>query len=62
MLSRSLRRPEDRGLLRRRNQVSGDKWDQGDDPLPKHRTTHLLLTAEGRALADWLAQMKSQGG
>jgi len=70
-LSRAIHRLESRGLLRRRNQVAGDQYDEiteiggktfykGLDgsmkergPLRlRYRFTHILLTTEGRKLAD----------
>lgn len=59
-VSRTLRRLEERGLVRRRNQISGDRFEPdrlptGEKPLPppdNHRTTHVQLTDEGREEAE----------
>ena len=61
--SRALRRLEDRGLLRRRNQHSGDRYMNHNpfsyDPLAhKHRTTHAQFTPDGRAEATRLTKGK----
>jgi hypothetical protein len=58
-LSRSLRRLEDRGLVERRNQATGDQYSKPGEVDPdhvrlQHRTTHVRLTGEGRALAERL--------
>jgi DNA-binding MarR family transcriptional regulator len=49
-LSRALRRLEQRGYVKRQNQVSGD------DPEYKHRTTHVKLTDAGRELIEGLTK------
>lgn len=66
-VSRALRRLADRGLVDRLNQVSGtrDQTVKGDEARPgwvgddedypsSFRTTHVRLTAAGRALAERL--------
>jgi len=56
-LSRALRRLEQRSLVRRRNRISGDQWDEGDfdrTPPVNHRTTHVELTQIGEVVAKHL--------
>ena len=53
-MSRSLRRLEQRGLVRRRNRLSGDQWDEEDTdwtPPANHRTTHVELAQMGECMA-----------
>ncbi len=68
-VSRALKRLEDRGLVRRRNKLSGDKHQQPvefagrvripDPPPAHHRSTHVLLTDEGLAIARTLAEQRA---
>ena len=53
-VSRALRRLELRGLLKRRNDVSGGVDSEGA-AIP-HRTTHVMLTAAGVELAQRLTK------
>ena len=57
-LSRAVRRLEQRGLLQRRNQHTGDKYcdPEGKCARPHPRHTHLLLTELGREVGRRLIQ------
>jgi hypothetical protein len=54
--SRAIKRLEDRGLIQRRNQCSGDRYcaEEYQPVFRQHRTTHLRFTPEGRARAELL--------
>jgi hypothetical protein len=51
--ARAIRRLEERGLIRRHNQMSGSPGP-GNTYVTQMRTTHLFLTPAGRALAEEL--------
>ena len=52
-VSRTVRRLEARGLILRRNGVSGDRWEPHGGPV-HYRATGYVLTPEGRAVAEAL--------
>jgi hypothetical protein len=64
--SRAIRRLEERGLIRRRNRVSGDKY--GRDGRGDHghgaqvRTVTVELTPAGRVLAEELVEEDADDG
>jgi DNA-binding MarR family transcriptional regulator len=63
VVSRALQRLEERGLLRRRNSHGRDRYNAecpGRGP-GKQRTTHLQLTPDGEALAQWLEKENANG-
>jgi len=66
--SRALRRLEDDGLIRRRNQVSGDRHESGFAVTGKllfgtqTRTTHIQFTEAGRLAAEVLAVQPAEPG
>src|SRR5258708_31644639 len=54
-VSRALRRLESRGLVQRRNDYRGDRWQESpDDNGVRFRTLQVKLTAEGRKVAERL--------
>jgi hypothetical protein len=58
-MSRSLRRLEERGLIQRRNQCSGDRYCEGGGRYESKKATHVKFTPEGRALAERLETVNS---